>query len=178
MVAPALSRSHYVYRFMRDKEGKPFAIRSYRGTEQEYFALKAMYDSFEPKECAQGLPTCLEEHRDAWLRSLLGERLNLLAFVENGCVGHAALLEMEPHKSCEYFIFVHQTHQNRGIGTAITDTVRRVAKDLGYQLLWLTVEMTNRRAIHVYEKVGFCRIGPHELECEMVLYLATNGEYL
>jgi RimJ/RimL family protein N-acetyltransferase len=127
-----------------------------------------MYGTFEPKECAQGLPPRALERRSAWLEALRGQTLNLVAVAEGRAVGHAVLLDMEPGRSCEYLVFVHQAHQNRGIGTALTRIGRALAEDLGYGRIWLTVEMINPRAIHVYEKVGFRLIGPPETEREMV----------
>lgn len=135
-----------------------------------------MYATFQPKECAQGLPSRADDKRDAWLKNLLAEKLNLLALVGDTVVGHAVLLEMQPQKSCEYLVFVHQDHQNRGIGTALSRICKDLAQRMGYGILWLTVELTNCRAIHVYEKVGFRMAGPMQMECEMVMHLTRNHE--
>jgi len=168
-------RSQELHAF-KDKFGRSFLIRACQDDKNDYRALDQMYERFEPKECAQGLPMRLEEQRQQWLQSLLREKLNLVALVQDRVVGHAVLLDMEPGKTCEYLVFVHQEHQNRGIGTALTRTVRQLAKNMGYCLIWLTVESTNVRAIHVYEKAGFCRVGPKDVECEMVMDLTTQNE--
>ena len=163
-------------RTLTDKFGQPFTIRSCENHHRDFAVLSEMYTAFQPKECAQGLPSGADNKRDAWLRGLLKENLHLLAFVGDTVVGPAVLLEMQPEKSCEYLIFVHQDHQNRGIGTALSQTCKELARYMGYGILWLTVELTNCRAIHVYEKVGFRMAGPMQMECEMVMQLTSNYE--
>lgn len=163
-------------RQLQDKFGKPFLIRLYQDEEKDYAPLKDMYRGFEPKEESQGLPPRSEERREEWLMSLLKGGMNILAIMERRVVGHAVLLEMEHRKSCEYLIFVHQDYQNRGIGTALTQAMRDLATGMGYSQIWLTVESINFKAIHVYEKVGFCLVGPREVECEMVIYLHGDDE--
>ena len=68
------------------------------------------------------------------------------------------------------------SYQNRGIGTALSQIGKEFARRMGYGTLWLTVELTNFRAIHVYEKVGFRMAGPMQMECEMIVYLTQNHE--
>jgi len=160
----------------KDKVGTLFLVRLYQDEEKDYLPLKEMYQGFEPKEGTQGLPPRTEEKREEWLKSLLKGGINLLALVEERVVGHAALLEMEPSRNYEYMVFVHQDYQNRGIGTALTQTVKDIAKSMEYHQIWLTVETINLRAIHVYEKVGFCRVGPRDVECEMVINLKRRNE--
>lgn len=135
-----------------------------------------MYHSFEPKECSQGLPPASPSRLEAWLSGLLVGNVNLVAQREGNAVGHAVLLAMEPGKSGEYLVFVHQDHQDRGIGSALTRAAREIAESLDFCKLWLTVELLNPRAIHVYEKVGFHMIGPREAECEMALDLRLREE--
>jgi ribosomal protein S18 acetylase RimI-like enzyme len=73
-------------------------------------------------------------------------------------------------------IFVHQDYQDRGIGTALTQLMRELACEMGWSQIWLTVETRNFKAIHVYEKVGFCFVGPRDIECVMMLTLKGNGK--
>lgn len=157
-----------------DKFGCPFTVALGTDDPCRWATLEHMYRTFEPKECAQGLPPRTEERQRSWLGGLLGQTLNLVAAVDGEAVGHAVLLDMEPGRSCEYLVFVHQDHQNRGIGTALTRVGGRLADDLGYGRVWLTVERTNPRAIHVYEKVGFQLVGAADLEREMVLDLQAR----
>jgi len=163
-------------RLIKDKYGAPFVVRLYQDDERDYPALKEMYRGFEPKELSQGLPSRLDHKREEWLRYVAAEGVNLLAIMEEKVVGHAALFEMERGKSCEYLIFVHQDYQDRGIGTALTQLMRELAHEIGWSQIWLTVETRNFKAIHVYEKVGFCFVGPRDIECVMMLTLKGDNE--
>ncbi|NLE89277.1 MAG: GNAT family N-acetyltransferase, partial [Myxococcales bacterium] len=53
-----------------DRLGQPYTVRSYRPEDRA--ALEAMYDAFEPKRIAQGLPPAREEQRRRWLDRVLG----------------------------------------------------------------------------------------------------------
>ena len=165
--------SHIVkrLRLLKDKRGVPFVVRLYQNIEKDYPVLKEMYRGFEPKEWSQGLPPRLDHKREEWLRYVVEEGINLLAIMEDKVVGHAALFEMEREKNFEYLVFVHQDYQDRGIGTALTQVMRELAREIGCSQIWLTVEARNFKAVHVYEKVGFCFVGPREVECVMMLIL-------
>lgn len=163
-------------RLLKDKCGAPFVVRLYQKGAKDYSILKEMYRGFEPKEWSQGLPPGLDHKREEWLRYVVAEGINLLAIMDEKVVGHAALFEMERGKSCEYLIFVHQDYQDRGIGTALTQLMRELAHEMEWSQIWLTVETRNFKAIHVYEKVGFCFVGPRDIECVMMLTLKGGNE--
>jgi len=158
-------------RHLQGKCGTPLALRFYQHDGDDYRSLKEMYQVFEPKEWSQGLPPRLEHKREEWLLYMVNEGINLLAIMEGKVVGHAALFEMEHGRSYEYLIFVHQQYQDRGIGTALTEMIKELAKEMGFDQIWLTVATINRKAIHVYQKVGFCIVGPRDVECVMMLPL-------
>jgi len=159
---------------LKDKGGTPFVIRLYQN--EDYPSLAEMYRDFEPKEWSQGLPSQSECKREEWMRYMVGEGVNIIAVMEEKVVGHAALFEMERGQTCEYLIFVHHHYQDRGIGTALTQTMRELAQEMGYSKIWLTVGTLNLKAIHVYEKVGFCVLGPRDIECVMMLDLRDDDE--
>ena len=163
-------------RLLEDKSGRPCLIRLYHDDERDYSLVKKMYERFEPKEWTQGLPHRSDKVREEWLQYVFREGINVLAIMDEGVVGHAALFEMESGKSCEYLVFVHQDFQNRGIGTALTQTVKELAEEMGYRRMLVTVEVINFKAIHVYEKCGFCPVGSKDIECEMVLHLKDDDE--
>jgi RimJ/RimL family protein N-acetyltransferase len=163
-------------RLIKDKGGISFVVRLYQDAEQDYPSLKEMYRRFEPKEGSQGLPPRLEHKIEEWLGYVVHEGINLLALMEDKVVGHAALFEMEPGRSCEYLVFVHQDYQDRGIGTALTQVTQELAQEMGCSQIWLTVEARNFKAVHVYEKVGFCFVGPRDIECVMMLTLKRDDE--
>ena len=176
MTARASSHTLQEPFLLKDKRGKAVLIRLYQDRDTDYDRLREMYREFEPKEVTQGLPPRVEESREEWLKSLLEGGINLLAIVEGKIVGHAVLLEMESGRRCEFLVFVHQDYQNRGIGTALSERVRDLAQRIGYCQIWLMVEAVNFKAIHVYRKVGFCLVGPREVECEMVISLEGSDE--
>lgn len=152
-----------------DKEGRRIMLREAHIDNQDQ--LLEMYESFEPKEVAMGLPSRRSEHREDWVNRLLAHDFNLLA-VHDGCViGHAALMEIDPRRLCEYIIFVHQDYQNKGIGTGMTKTVKECAIKLGFKSLWLTVNQLNVKAVKVFRKVGFKFLGTKYIEEEMRLDL-------
>ncbi|MBI5446866.1 MAG: GNAT family N-acetyltransferase [Deltaproteobacteria bacterium] len=152
-----------------DKTGSPFSLRLCCGA--DVARLECLYEGFEPKGRAQGLPPGGLQQRTRWLEMLAKGAINLVAHAAERVVGHAALLEIEPGGRCEYMIFVHQDDRNRGIGTALTRSACEVARQAGYRTLWLSVAANNMPAIRVYEKVGFRMIGPPETEREMCLEL-------
>jgi len=161
-------------RLLKDKGGASVVIRLYQNT--DYPALAEMYRCFEPKEWSQGLPPRLEHKREEWLRYVVEKAINLLAIMEEKVVGHAALFEIEHARSYEYLIFVHQDYQDRGIGTALSQAMRDLAQEMEWRKIWLTVGAINLKAIHVYEKVGFCIVGPRDIECVMMLTLKEDNE--
>lgn len=152
---------------LEDKLGRAFLVRRCLFGEPDRVRILEMYRSFAPKECCQGLPPRTERLREDWLARLFEDRLNLVALVGPSVVGHAAILDMGPTLRCEFVVFVHQDHQNRGIGTALTCATQQLAAELGYRRVWLTVEAKNDRAIRVYRKSGFCFVGAMESELEM-----------
>jgi RimJ/RimL family protein N-acetyltransferase len=150
-----------------DKIGVPFSIRLCPGAGADCASLRRLYDEFEPKECAQSLPPRCPQRRARWIDGFHERALNLVAAIGQRVVGHAALLEIEPGERCEYLLFVHQDYQDRGIGTVLSRAACRFAEEAGYRSLWLTVEASNPRAMRVYQKVGFRKVGALDLEMEM-----------
>jgi ribosomal protein S18 acetylase RimI-like enzyme len=153
-----------------------FVIRFYQDDDKDYPFLTEMYRGFEPKEWSQGLPPSSEHKREEWLRYVVDKGINLLAITEDKVVGHATLFEMDPGISYEYLIFVHQDYQDRGIGTTLTQVMRELAREMRCSQIWLTVETRNFKAVHVYEKVGFCFVGPRDVECVMMLAMKADDK--
>jgi RimJ/RimL family protein N-acetyltransferase len=54
---------------------------------------------------------------------------------------------------------VKQGYRDAGIGTEIMRTQIDLAKKMKLEVLTLTAFASNKRAIHVYEKVGFVQTG-------------------
>ena len=56
-------------------------------------------------------------------------------------------------------IVIKQGYRDVGIGTEIMHTQIDLARKMGLKVLTLTAFASNKRAIHVYEKVGFVQTG-------------------
>ncbi len=128
-----------------------------------------MYDEFEPKGKAMGLPPAKEVNRHTWITGIVEEWFNVVALSENRIVGHAALDRPVSGKSREFMIFVHQDYQNRGIGQALTLSMVDAARVMECERVWVVVENLNRIAITVFKKAGFCFASGPDVERLMVV---------
>jgi RimJ/RimL family protein N-acetyltransferase len=98
-----------------------------------------------------------------WTSNINYEKaLPILAIIEeagNPRVVGVASLEFhntlaEKHKA-EFGITVHDSRQNKGLGTALTRHMLAIARKKKLRKITLTVLAENKRAIRVYEKCGF-----------------------
>ena len=96
---------------IKDKSGRIIFLRPYE--EGDFTSLAEMYDEFEPKEKAMGLPPAQEENRRQWMMGIVEEWFNIVAILENRIVGHAALDRPVTGNAREFMIFVHQDYQNK-----------------------------------------------------------------
>ena len=156
-----------------DKLGETFVIRPFRDPDRT--ALRDMYDDFEPKRVAQGLPPADDAQRATWLRSILADGHHLVVEIDGRVVGHGMLLPM-PGNAAELANFLHQATRDRGIGTTLNRALLDLGRALGLRTVWLSVEPFNRRAIRSYEKVGFERrpMSPWAPEVEMEVRLVSD----
>lgn len=118
--------------------------------------LEAMYASFEPKRCAQGLPPG-EPGIARWLDRVLPLGVHRVVEMEGLLLGHLMLIPMADGRA-ELANFLHQTIRNRGIGTLLNRIALEAAADAGWTAVWLSVEPSNRAAVRSYEKAGFKRL--------------------
>lgn len=58
-------------------------------------------------------------------------------------------------------VFVRPAHRRQGVGTALTNALVPVARELGYQSVVLDVMATRREAARLYERAGFVPIAPY-----------------
>lgn len=152
-----------------DKCGERLIVRP--ADTNDYGIILCMYDLFEPKQCAQGIPPADPECRKNLVRKIIDKSINVVSETESIAVGHACLIDIEPGVRSELEIAVHQDWRGRGIGTAMLSLLIEVARRCGYRKIWLSVDNTNRSAIHIYRKYGFTFIGPFDSEREMELEL-------
>ncbi len=136
-----------------DKSGKPFEIGI--GGAEDFPFLCEMYRTFSPKPASQGLPPEDPETCQSWVKQLFEIGENLLAWRGEQIVGHAVLIPDVKGKSGEFVIFVDQDHRNLGIGTELTRFTLETFKQLGFESVWLTVNITNFIAVKLYSKLGF-----------------------
>jgi RimJ/RimL family protein N-acetyltransferase len=136
-----------------DKLGEPFEAGK---CEHECLPeVIDMYDAFAPKTSTQGLPPADEETRHTWVRGLFQSAENFAVWKDGKVVGHCVLLIDMERLDAEYLIFVLGPQQNRGLGTVLTQMAVQRGIQLGLQVLWLTVEAYNFRAIRMYRNAGF-----------------------
>ena len=139
--------------------------------ESNFEPLVEMYDHFEPKRAAQGLPPAGHDRILSWLGHLQKNGENLVALYQDRVIGHTILCPVSPTRA-EFAIFIDQEYRNQGIGTKFTEVTLEFARGKGYRRVWLSVEVNNLCAIRVYKKMGFRMrdlFGP-EQEMEICLY--------
>ena len=81
--------------------------------------------------------------------------MNALAWRSDNVIGHVAVVPDVKGKSGELVIFVDQNQRNLGVGTELTRFILKKFGDLDFDLVWLTVRVSNFIAIKLYRKVGF-----------------------
>jgi len=137
----------------KDKTGCTFESSACRAEDAR--CVLEMYDLFVPKKASQGLPPENAQTRHEWVKNLLERGENFLVWQGGEVVGHAALVPDFISKDAEFLIFVRQPYRGRGLGSVLTKAAVDRAKDLGLELVWLTVESYNFWAIGLYKKYGF-----------------------
>jgi RimJ/RimL family protein N-acetyltransferase len=147
---------------------KRFQIQVVEFRDFFFQALVRMYEDFEPKRGAQGLPPVGRDRLISWLRPLCDNNLNLLALSQHRVIGHTMLCPIGKG-GAEFAIFIHQDFRNQGIGSEFTRITLQYGKTRGLRHIWLTVEVNNFSAIRVYKKMGFQVSGTYYPEVEMVL---------
>ncbi len=136
--------------------------------------LVEMYDQFEPKRAAQGLPPTGRDRILIWLNHLQKNGENLIALYRGRVIGHTMLCPVNPTRA-EFAIFIHQDYRNQGIGTKFTEVTLVYAREKGYCRIWLSVEVNNLSAIRVYKKLGFRMRDLFGPEQEMEVCLDSKG---
>ncbi len=136
-----------------DKSGGPFGMGA--SCSEDFPSLLEMYNNFSPKPASQGLPPEDPETCQNWVKNLFEIGENFLAWRGESVIGHASLVPEIQGKSGEFVIFVDQNHRNLGIGTELTQFALERSRQLGYDSIWLTVNVSNFIAIKLYKKLGF-----------------------
>jgi RimJ/RimL family protein N-acetyltransferase len=115
-----------------------------------------------------------------------GGVLSIAAFVDGEMVGHCDVRRRRPrdlHHTGVFGIVIHEGYRNLGIGGRMMTAILREAARTGVWLVELTVFARNEAAIHLYEKMGFKRVGvvPRKIQRdgrlfdEMVMFADLRG---
>ena len=139
-----------------NKKGEAILIRMLGERWEE--ELAKMYLAYEPRNSFNGLPPIGDDACAKWVAGMIRGATNIIAvsFWE-GVVGHASLFPMDEH-GCEMLLVVARRFQNCGIGTQLTHCAVQLCGEVGFDRIWISVDTTNYRARHVYEKCGFERL--------------------
>ncbi|ARS89563.1 GNAT family N-acetyltransferase [Natrarchaeobaculum aegyptiacum] len=151
-----------------DREGHPMLVRP--SEPADFDALVEMYEDLDGHSRAMGLPPATTPKLEAWLSRLLDTGWNLIALDGDRVVGHVAVIPAESADP-EFVIFVHQDYQNRGVGSELVKQLIAHAGDRAHDELTLSVSSGNRRAITVYQNVGFDVVERQVTELAMALDL-------
>lgn len=84
--------------------------------------------------------------------------LMLLAFMEGEYIGNCSIsgsTSLRYRHRATIGIALYQKYTGMGIGRAILETLIEIAKKEGYEQLELEVIAGNKRAVHLYESLGF-----------------------
>ncbi len=113
---------------------------------------------------AEGLSISIEEERD-YIASLLDSTSSVMYVAKraNEIVGNASFSSMNrerlKHRG-EMAVSVKRAEWNKGIGSMLIDYIIDFAKNIAHtEIISLEVRSDNARAIKLYEKYGFEKIG-------------------
>ncbi len=136
-----------------DRFGEPFEIGI--ACTEDLSTVLEMYSNFSPKPASQGLPPQDPETCHHRVKTLFQIGVNGLAWRGDRIIGHITLIPDTNEKSGELIVFVHQNHRNLGIGTDLSRFTLEKFGRLGFELVWLTVRVSNYIALKFFKKLGF-----------------------
>lgn len=152
-----------------DSEGRVVAVSKFN--DDDLPALTEMYDTYIPKAKANGLPPIKADVRHKWVKDAVGYGTSLLARIDGRIVGHTILCPQPPGDRAEFGIFIHHEYQGVRIGIRLSRLTLFHAITLGFEYLWLVVEPDNKRAIAMYNSLGFEFDGEMDMEASMTIDL-------
>lgn len=155
-----------------DKRDREIDVRAVEEETEDEAPLVEMYAAYTDADRAQGIPPRRDEAVADWVRGLLSDGLNLVAFHGDRAVGHAALLPYED--DAELIIFVHPDYHHAGIGSRLIRALLGHGERAGITDVWLSVERDNHVAMNLYRSVGFQTRKRDRTEHEMELSLGED----
>lgn len=106
----------------------------------------------------------ISDFDDFWSFSTLKEEVEnenssyIIGKINNEIIGFAGLKKIFDHADIMNIV-IKKTYRNQGIGTLLLENLILLAKDLNISTLFLEVNEQNKPAIHLYEKLGFEKLG-------------------
>lgn len=140
-----------------DKHKDPQLIMPLDQSRHEKF--RAMYFSEMPRTSLNGVPPLKDNACNAWLDQIIATGNHLIAVSFDGkIVGSSALFPMKD-RMWEILISVLPLYRGKGIGTQLVRCAIELAYEAGVDKIWLSVDVRNFIARHLYLKCGFEYIG-------------------
>jgi putative acetyltransferase len=162
----------------RAKNGKLLLFRPKESSDTEM--LWEMFSTLSEASISNMVPPFTRERIEGWTRNInFDDVLTIVAVAEERgkqrIVGSASL-KFYPQEVCkhkaEFSVAVHDDYQNVGVGTAMLNHFLGIARKKKLTKIFLTVNTSNLRAIHVYRKAGF------QIEGILRDEIRLNGRYL
>ena len=106
----------------------------------------------------------ISDFDDFWSFSTLKEELEnenssyIIGKINNEIIGFAGLKKIFDQADIMNIV-IKKTYRNQGIGTLLLENLILLAKDLNISTIFLEVNEQNKPAIHLYEKLGFKKLG-------------------
>ena len=158
---------HILPHQVKDLRGRTIVIRAFEPADLK--GLMDMYDRFEPKGLEAGLPPANDQTRHKWVQMMVSSFFNILATHRGIIIGHAALDRLVDQGAPEFLIFIQKEFRHFGIGTTISNLIKKLAKNAGCERVFVNVRTGNAIAIRVFKNVGFKFIGEIDIQREMEL---------
>ena len=145
-------------------EGRRIIIRNMRP--QDLKDIQAWRPFTDPLHALWNIPRDMSPSRDLWPMLRGSKHKRALYVIERRAdgivIGRLSLREITGHTSARLGIALGADFVNQGYGSeALRLFLPYYFHTLGFRRLYLDVAATNKRAIHVYEKLGFQRMGSH-----------------
>ena len=152
---------------VRDKQGREVLLRNAEIQDAadliSYLKIttgETPYLIREPEE----VTLTLEQEQDFIQRNIASEKeLLLIATIDGKHIGNCSLTSIGNFKRyahrCDVAIALYQKYCGTGIGKIMLETVLKIAKQQGYEQAELEVIADNKKAIALYEALGFVKYG-------------------
>jgi RimJ/RimL family protein N-acetyltransferase len=157
------------------KNGETVHFRPEQASDTEM--LWCMFSTLSEATVSNLIPPFTRERVEGWTKNVdYSKVLAIVAITGDGRIVAIGSLqfnmqEVMRHKA-ELGLTVHDSYQNRGIGTAMLSHLLDIAKEMDLKKVHLTVRADNKRAIGLYEKFSFKVEGTFQKE------MLLNGKFI